>query len=197
MKLIKYGILAFAVLVTACASVKSSPEEIKTITGDEGVVVGSILVIPEALGVGDKGESGFFKPMLASEADFGFMFGSLDGFLSFTFGTKYMVDVKPNKEEFFVKKLAPGTYSFRNINIKHRVWGGSGMQAPFSEFFKVEAGKTTYIGKFEVSMPARLLPNAIFAKKRTNDIENARKAILSEYPDVASKMLPTSTYLKP
>ena len=117
-----------------------------------------------------------------------FQFKPSEGLLKYTPLGESTLVVKANKEEYFVRKLAPGHYAFNDIKI------GTAL-APYAQRFTVEAGKVTYIGKFELQVSARVEPGTKFSARRTNAIEVARQAIANEYPVVATNLVLANDYL--
>ncbi len=170
--------------------VEIKPLEIKTPTNEEGVVVGSFFVTVRDFETGDDGKTGWFKQPLSKNMSYGFNFKSIDNLLISMFGFSTYLNVIPEKETFFVRKLSPGRYVFENIKLADTI-------IPFSQYFNVEAGKTTYIGKFQLNMPARVGAGSKFSTSRTNSIEDARSAVAGDHPEVAKNLILTKDYLKP
>ena len=181
--------LCFAVMcLSACTTMRSTPEEIRSVTAKEGIVVGSFLV--RAPDIAPEDDSwGPFRPV-AKNMNYVFQFKPSEGLLKYTPLGESTLVVKANKEEYFVRKLAPGRYAFNNIKI------GTAL-APYRQRFTVEAGKVTYIGKFELQVSARVEPGTKFSTRRTNAIEAAREAIANDYPVAATNLVLANDYLAP
>lgn len=141
-----------AFLLSGCASMNSSKEELRGIEENEGIVVGSVLLTVEQ---GDANESGwaFLKGRKAGELEYSV--GISDTGTGFNpFKTTYSLPATPGKEAFFVKKLPAGNYRMDNI-------GPSGFLAPQLSFplglsFGVKPQKVSYIGKLVVNLPDRI-----------------------------------------
>ena len=98
-------------LLSGCASMTSSKEELQSIEANEGVVIGSILL---TVAQGDTNESGwaFLQGRKAGDLEYAVTFSEKKE--SFTlFNTTYTLPAIPEKEAFFVKNLPAGYYKDR------------------------------------------------------------------------------------
>jgi hypothetical protein len=94
------------ILIAGCASMVSTKEELQSLSENEGVVIGSVLLTVEK---GKEDESGwaFLKGRKAGELDWSVSIQEV-GFNPFA--TTYSIPAKSGKEETFIKKLPAGSY---------------------------------------------------------------------------------------
>ena len=142
--------ISCVVMLSGCASMVSSKEELQSLGENEGIVVGSVLLTAPK---GDANESGwaFLKGKKASESEYSVSFSEIG---SNPFKTNYTVLATPGKEEVFIKKLPAGSYNIDAITL-------SGFLAPQLRLalffnFNVKPRQTSYIGKLVVDFPDRL-----------------------------------------
>lgn len=169
-----------AFMLSSCASMESSKEELGSIGQDEGIVVGSVLL---TLAQGETNESGwaFLKGRKAGDLEYEVAFSKKkDSVLP---GTTYTLPAIPGKEAFFVKKLPAGNYQMVSI-------GPTGFLAPtllrfpLDLSFKVTPQKTTYIGKLVVVLPDRLGPGGRFRfSVQDAQLETVDK-LRNDYPSI-------------
>jgi len=167
-------------LLSACATMTSSKEELQSLGENEGIVVGSVLLTAAKE---DADESGwaFLKGRKAGELEYSV---SISEAGSNPFSTTYTVPAKPGKEEVFIKKLPVGSYNMNELKP-------SGFLAPqlsltLAVNFNVKPQQTSYIGKLVVNFPDRIrwgspaVVEVLDAQEET--IENLR----GEYPSIVS-----------
>ena len=170
-----------AFLLSGCASMNSSKEELQSVGENEGIVVGSVLL---TVAKGDTNESGwaFLKGRKAEDLEYAVKVSNKkEGFT--LFNTPYTLPAIPGKEAFFVKKLPVGNYEMNNI-------GPTGFLAPtlltfpLGLNFQVKPQETTYIGKLVAILPDRLSSGARFKF----DVQDAKQEtigrLISEYPSI-------------
>jgi hypothetical protein len=174
--------LLIAGIVGCAAPIQSTPSEARRIAAGEGVVVGAFYVVTAKATEDQKKNAGIWKPQVSENMTFAFKFFDDKDVSGKLWSGGFEQKVKPNKVEYFVKKLPAGSYTFTNMDFP-------GSYLPFSEKFTVTPGQTHYIGQFNLVLPVNLLPNTQFAKSRVNAIEEARKAIAADFPQAAKDMV--------
>jgi len=140
----KTGVLAFAFLSSGCATtMQMSSEELKRATPNEGIVVGSIQI----KGGGDI--LGRKKWELVAESIKGASLASL-----LPSGSDYAIQAsRGEEEEVFVVRMPAGDYGFWMLYQP----GFSSFTAKTNIQFKVQPGKTIYIGRIAIEFPPGLL----------------------------------------
>jgi hypothetical protein len=173
-------------LLSGCASMISSKEELQSIGDNEGVVVGSVLITAEQRNENEPWwvlarKSGELEYSLAvSEAGFNPM------------KRTYTLSATPGKEEFFVKKFLVGNYEIDSINLTGFLVP-AGMKFPLGLGFTVKPKKITYIGKIVVTAPYRIVSGGGFrfaiqdAKQET--VEKLRNDYPSIFTNIATDLL--------
>jgi hypothetical protein len=167
-----------AFLLSGCASMTSTKEELRSLGGSEGIVVGSVLLTVEQ---GDANESGwaFLKGRKAGELEY-YVAVSEKGFNPLK--ATYSLPAIPGKEAFFVKKLPAGHYTMGNI-------GPTGFLAPQVTFpldlgFEVTPQKVSYIGKLVVNLPNRILGGGRFEFTIQDAQQETIDKLRSDYPSI-------------
>ena len=157
-----------SLIVVGCATtMQMSSEELKRVAPNEGIIVGSIQIKGGKDILGRKK----FKLVAKSTKDTGLM-SSLS-----TSGFEYAIQASRNgEEEVFVTRMPAGNYQFWKF-----------YQPGFSTFtmktniqFKVQPGKSTYIGRLVVEYPPGLIHVGTRIQLR---VENAKASAL----DIASR----------
>lgn len=167
-------------LLSGCASMTSSKEELQSLGENEGIVVGSVLLTAAK---GDAEESGwaFLKGRKAGELEYSVLI-SETGFNPLK--TNYSVPATPGKEEMFVKKLPAGSYNMNELRP-------SGLLAPQLRLtlainFNVRPRQTSYIGKLVVNFPDRItVGSAVRVEILDAQVETIEK-LRGEHPSVVS-----------
>ena len=138
-------------LITGCASMVSTKEELQSLSQNEGVVIGSVLLTVEK---GSQNESGwaFLKGRKAGELDWSVSIQE-SGFNPLA--TTYSVPAEPGKEAIFIRKLPAGSYDMSRVRPV-------GLFVPnlylsLGIHFTVKPGQTSYIGKLAVTLPDRIM----------------------------------------
>ena len=136
------------VMLSGCASMVSSKEELQDVGANEGIVFGSFVINVER---GEENESGwaFLKGQKASDATYAVII-SESGFNPLS--PNYVIKASPEKEEIFIKKLPAGDYQIKKIQKE----GFTNLELNLRVNFRVTAKQTTYIGKFTVQFPDRI-----------------------------------------
>lgn len=146
----KHLSLLATLLVSGCATtMQMSPEELKTLQPNEGIVIGSVHI------KGGKDILGRTKWNLAAKKT------------DYT-GTEYSIQAhREGEEEFFAVRMVAGDYRFYKL-----------YQEGFSTFtsftnirFKVESGKTKYLGRLVIEFPPEFLTVMTKFKIEIEDIK--------------------------
>lgn len=157
-----FGAVFIAFLLSGCASMNSSKEELQSVGENEGIVVGSVLLtLPQEKA--NESAWAFLRGRKAGGVEYQVMVDKFDpaaaarNFIqSFGFFDKsYYLQATLGKEVYFVKKLPAGKYWIRNI-------GPIGPFVPTDMLFRLELAfdvkpqTLSYIGKLVVTLPDRL-----------------------------------------
>jgi hypothetical protein len=161
--------LATLSIVTSCASLHSTPDDLQALGSDEGVVFGSIRMDADAVDEDDSGWE-FIKAPRAGGLGFDVVVNA-DTINPFT--PDYHLTATVGTEVVFIKKFGAGDYLIESIRAKQ---GTGELVVPVRYQFTVTPGKTTYIGKLLVHLPARV---AAFERVGLG-IENDREAAISQ-----------------
>jgi hypothetical protein len=136
-------ILLFALLLSGCATpMQMSSEDLSRLTPTEGIIVGSVQIKGGDDILGRKQWTLFaerIKDPLSSLVSPGLEY-SLQAF-------------RGEAEEVFVTKMAAGDYRFSKLFQP----GFSTFTATTNVYFRVQAGKTVYVGRLVVEFPPGLL----------------------------------------
>jgi hypothetical protein len=159
----KHGVLVVAFLLSGCATtMQMSSEELKRATPNEGIVVGSIQI------KGGEDILGRKKWELLAESIKG---ASLAASL-LPSGSPYAIQAsRDEEEEVFVARMPAGDYRFWKLYQP----GFSTLFAMTNIQFKVQPGKTIYIGRVVIEFPPGLIN--VFKKFQIR-VENARALTL-------------------
>lgn len=133
-------------LLSACASMVSSKEELQSVRDTEGVVYGSFLINVEKSEEAHTGWS-FLQGQKAGDATYAVLI-SQSGFNPLN----YIINAAPEKEQTFIKKLPAGDYRIHKIEKQ----GFTNLELNLDVTFKVTPKQTTYIGKLVVQFPERI-----------------------------------------
>ena len=138
-------------LLSGCASMNSSKEELQGIETNEGIVVGSVLL---TVAQGDANESGwaFLKGRKASELEYSVAISESE---FNPFKPTYTLPATPGKEALFVKKLPAGSYKMSSIGPTGFL-APTGLSFPLNLRFEVKPQTISYIGKLVVTLPDRI-----------------------------------------
>ena len=142
------GILT--IVLSGCASMTSTKEELQNIGENEGVVFGSFVINVEQ---GEENESGwaFLKGQKAGDASYAVLF-SESGLNPLKL--RYMIRARPEKEEVFIRKLPAGLYQIEKISKE----GFTNLELNLKGVnFRVVPQQTTYIGKVTLQFPNRIM----------------------------------------
>ena len=135
-------------MLSGCASMVSSKEELQNVGENEGIVFGSFVINVEK---GQESESGwaFLKGQKAGDATYAVII-SERGFNPLK--PNYLIRAASDKEEIFIKKLPAGDYQIQKIQKE----GFTNLELNVRVNFRVTPKQTTYIGKFTVQFPDRI-----------------------------------------
>src|SRR5437667_9944316 len=166
------------ILLSGCASMTSSKEELQGLGENEGIVIGSVLLTAAK---GDAEESGwaFLKGRKAGELEYSVSI-SETGFNPLK--TTYSVPAIPGKEEVFIKKLQVGSYNINELRP-------SGFLAPQLRLtlainFNVKPRQTSYIGKLVVNFPDRITAGSPVRVEILDTQEETIEKLKGEHPSI-------------
>jgi hypothetical protein len=179
-------------LLSGCASMTSSKEELQSLRENEGIVIGSVLLTAAK---GDTEESGwaFLRGRKAGELEYSVSI-SETGFNPLK--TTYSVPAIPGKEEVFIKKLPVGSYNMNELKP-------SGLLAPqlrlsLDIHFSVKPRQTSYIGKLVVSFPDRITAGSPVRVEimdaQVETVERLRGEHPSIVPNTVKELATTRTF---
>ena len=136
------------VMLSGCASMVSSKEELQNVGENEGIVFGSFVINVEK---SEEKESGwaFLKGQKAGDATYAVII-SERGFNPLK--QNYVIRAEPEKEEVFIKKLTAGDYQIQKIQKE----GFTNLELNLRVNFRVTPRQTTYLGKLTVQFPDRI-----------------------------------------
>ena len=163
-------------IIAGCETMTSTPDEIRAVSDTEAIVFGSVLLTVDGP---EKEESNwaFLKGRKASELKFSLSF-SAPGF----FTKAYSIEVTPEQESFFLKKLPAGPYNISQVRPSGLLAPPS-LHAKLNLNFNARSSKSNYIGKLEIAFPARISSGDTI-KYRVIDSENdAVEALRHTYPN--------------
>jgi len=169
----KYLVLLVTLLIAGCSSaipMQMNPEMLKTVQPNEGIVIGSVMMR------GGEDILGRNEWKLAVKSN--------DGL-----GEFFMIATR-DQEEFFTAKMPAGEYHIKNFYQS----GFSNAYSDVSIHFKVEPGKTTYIGRLVIEFPPGLTTMATKFKislENAKDpaIDNAQKNTDLAMKDVSTRLM--------
>jgi len=138
-----------AAILSGCASMVSSKEELQTVAENEGVVFGSLVINVEK---GQEKESGwaFLQGQKAGDATYAVVV-SERGINPLK--QTYVFRAAPGKEETFIKKLPAGDYQIQKIQKE----GFTTLELNLRVNFTVAPKQTAYIGRLTVQFPDRIM----------------------------------------
>jgi hypothetical protein len=169
--------ISCVVMLSGCASMVSSKEELQNVGENEGIVFGSFVINVEK---GEENESGwtFLKGQKASDATYAVII--LRGFNPLP---SYVILASPEKEEIFIRKLPAGDYRIQKIQKQ----GFTNLELNLGVTFRVTPKQTTYIGKLTMQFPDRIRPGSPVRmnvgdaqQKTTEQLKNEHEKSLSE-----------------
>lgn len=166
-------------LLSGCASMSSSKEELQSIGANEGVVVGSVLL---TVAQGDTNESAwaFLKGRKASEMKYSVAVSESE---FNPLKATYNLPATPGEEAFFVKKLPAGIYTMSSIGPTGFVAGG--LSFPLNLRFDVKPQEISYIGKLVVFLPNRVMGGSRFDFSVQDAQRETIDKLKNDYPAVA------------
>lgn len=147
-------LIALASMAGCVSTMVSTREELQSLSEDEGVVIGSVLVTVEKE-PGREAES-LVKGWLAERMDWSIFIWETG--LN-PFKTSYSVVARPGREEVFIRKLPAGSYRIDRIEY---LFPGSGSRPPdplefsVAAYFSVKPRQVSYIGRLAVGFPNRV-----------------------------------------
>jgi hypothetical protein len=151
-------------MLSGCASMVSSKEELQNVADNEGVVFGSFVIDVEK---GQEKESGwaFLRGPKAGDATYAVVI-SEKGLNPLK--QTYVIRATPGKEETFIKKLPAGEYQIQKIQKE----GFTNLELNLRVNFTVAPRQTAYIGKLTVQFPDRI---TVGSPVRTNIADAQRE----------------------
>jgi hypothetical protein len=173
-------------MLSGCAPMVSSKDELQSVGENEGVVFGSFVINVEK---GQESESGwaFLKGQKAGDATYSVMI-SEQGFNPLS--PNYIIRATPEKEETFIRKLPAGAYQIKKIQKE----GFTNLELNVRVNFTVAPKQTTYLGKLTVLFPDRIRVGSpvrmnvtdaqresteLLKNEHENSLSNAVKALMA------------------
>jgi len=166
------------ILLSGCASMTSTNEELQVLGENEGIVIGSVLLSAPKVAADESGWA-FLRGRKAGELKYSVSI-SRAGFNPLT--TTYSVPAIPGKEEVFIKKLPAGGYNMNELTP-------SGFLAPqlsltLAVNFDVRPRQTSYIGKLVVNFPDRIAVGSPAHVEILDAQEETIEKLSGEHPTV-------------
>jgi len=169
------------VILSSCASMVSSKEELQSVGENEGIVFGSFVINLEK---GEEVESGwaFLKGQKARDATYAVLI-TKRGFSPIK--PIYIIRAAPEKEEVFIKKLPAGDYQIEKIQKE----GFTNLELNLRVNFDVTPKQTTYIGKFTVQFPDRVRMGSPVRTNVEDAQEETTEKLKSAYEQSVSQVV--------
>lgn len=177
------GVQAAAIagfLLSGCAPMTSSREELQSAGENEGVVFGSILLTPHPASGTESGMA-FLGGRKADELEY-VLNVSPAGFNPFKM--TYTLAAAPGKEEFFVKRMPAGLYAIDNIRPSSFLFSGATFPLGFK--FEVKPRQTSYIGRVAVLLPDRLRVGVRFGSSVQDAQQEAVEKLRKDHPQIGA-----------
>ncbi|MGH8613556.1 MAG: ankyrin repeat domain-containing protein [Gammaproteobacteria bacterium] len=166
-------------MISGCASMVSSKEELQNVGETEGIVFGSFVINVEK-SQGNETGGAFLKGLKAGDTTYAVIISEYeflgnrfsDQFRSNPLKPLYVVRATPGKEEIFIKKLPAGVYRIEKLQRE----GFGKLEFDLEVYFTVTPKLTTYIGKVTVQFPDRITPaspvrtNVADAQRETTEL---------------------------
>ena len=173
-------------LLSGCATMNSSKEELRNIGESEGVVIGSVLL---SVAQGDANESGwsFLKGRKASELEYAISISDTEAGFN-PLEVIYSLPAIPGKETFFIKKMPVGKYKMDNVKP-------TGMLAPtlltfpLGLRFTVKPKQVSYIGKLVMTLPDRISGGSSFDFAIQDAQLETIDKLGNDYPSIVSNVV--------
>lgn len=170
----KYLTLLTTLLFSGCTtSMRMSSDELKDLSPNEGIVIGSAQI------KGGRDLIGRTKwEIVAKEIKDASP-------LSFLASSDFTFSIQAHREgdeEFFVTKMPAGNYSFWKLYQP----GFSTFTAPISVQFRVEPGKTKYIGRLYIEFPPELLTSFTAFKITIEDTKESALDVVKKRDGIAA-----------
>ena len=185
--------LALVLVALGCrTSLDMSARDVARLRADEGIVVGSVLVVtehaagaaPMARSSGGPGAEAGSYSLLARRGEF----QGDDG---------HAITVLPGEERAFVARLPEGDYTFYEVKQTF-----TRLRAEIDARFTVREGRTTYIGRLELWLPERMqegMPSGVRcvdAKERDLELLGPEVRALVGDPETRLVTLPAARRAK-
>jgi hypothetical protein len=167
-------------LLSGCASMISSKEELQNIGDNEGIVVGSVL-----LTVAQRNENErWVLARKSRDLDYSLAV-SQTGFNPLK--PTYTLSATPDKEEFFVKTLPAGNYEIDRIDVTG-FFVPNGLKFPLGLEFTVTPKKIIYLGRISVTAPYRIVTDSGFRLVIQNAEQETIEALRKDYPSIVTNL---------
>lgn len=155
-RIIASTVSVMIIFTAGCASMISTKEELKNLADNEGVVVGSIFLTAQKLNKNEP-KWDFLKGGVTEERAYTVYFTKKKP--NSKWAEPYMMTVKPGQEEIFIKKLPAGDYMIDYLEPAKTlmIFSAYPVFINLKYKFKVKPRQTSYIGKFVVNLPDRLI----------------------------------------
>jgi hypothetical protein len=181
------------ILLSGCASMSSSKEDLQSVGENEGIVVGSVLLNAEK---GNPEESGlaFLTGRKAGEMEYSVSIGKpllarmgRPRRMTWTqwLDAVHSVKAMPGKEEVFAIKLPAGSYNIGRLEADGIV--STILHRPTMKMaihFYVKPGKTIYIGKLVVDLPHRIGDGSVARFEVLDAQQEAIEELKGKHPTI-------------
>jgi hypothetical protein len=174
-----FGVLSGLCGCTAVHRLNS--DDLRSVAADEGVVVGSLLVV---VAEPDPDQS-FWTHGHKAPGKYRVVVKESAAWSDFTVEDFYRLDVRTGTEEFFVAKLpaAPNLGKLYHVStIETRGWIGNSAPANLPGNFHVRPGAVVYVGRIVIRLPARIGHANPFTVEIEDGETEARERLRVEHP---------------
>jgi len=162
----------------------SSKEELQSIEGNEGVVIGSVL-LTVVQGVANESGLAFLGGRKAGELEYAVAVSKTG---SDPFKLTYSLPATPVKEEFFVKKLPAGNYKMDNIKPTGFL-APTLLTFPVGLSFTVKPREVTYIGRLLVTFPDRIRSGSTFRIAIQDTQQETIEKLRNDHPSIVANVV--------
>jgi hypothetical protein len=191
--------LSFLLFLSGCGGttrpVRATPSELRSLPPGEGISIGSVAIRAGAKGdnttsllSGLKGKQ--WNVIVANAKDLETVMGRM-ALAALESSEAGQLKVMEGEEKPFVMILPTGEHLF--LSMSRSTFSGT-MSAPLRVPFRVSPGKTTYIGRLVIEMPAKMdtflgLPTGARYKVRVEDAQDETiDALRKEYGDLLANV---------
>ena len=189
-------LLSFLILLSGCGGatrpVRATPSDLRQLPPGEGVAIGSVVI--QAGHMGDNTTT-FISGLKGKRWDVGVADAKLSRWdlaaMEVSGFGNPLLNVTEGEETPFVMMLPAGEYLF--LSMSTSTLGGT-MSAPLRVPFRVNPGKTAYIGRLVIAMPAKMdtflgLPTSVRYKVLVEDAQDETiNTLRKEYGDLLANV---------